>query len=42
MNDPVQQARMKHMLHQYTGKWDSGVQARQRQTESINDVPIAE
>ena len=39
MNDPVQQARMKHVLHQYTGEWGSGVQARQRQTESINDVP---
>lgn len=39
MNDPAQQARMKHVLHQYTGKWGSGVQARQRQTESINDVP---
>lgn len=42
MNDPVQQARMKHVLHQYTGKWGSGVQAHQRQTENINDVPIAE
>lgn len=42
MNDPVQQARMKHVLYQYTGKWGSGVQTRQRQTESINDVPIAE
>lgn len=39
MNDPVQQARMKHVLHQYTGEWGSGVQARQRQTESINNVP---
>ena len=39
MNDPAQQARMKHVLHQYTGEWGSGVQARQRQTESINDVP---
>ena len=27
------------MLHQYTGEWCSGVQARQRQTESINNVP---
>lgn len=42
MNDPVQQARMKHVLHQYTGEWGSGARARQRQTESINDVPIAE
>lgn len=42
MNNPAQQARMKHVLHQYTGEWDGGVQARQRQTESINDVPIAE
>lgn len=33
---------MKHVLHQYTGEWGSGVQTRQRQTESINDVPIAE
>lgn len=39
MNDPAQQARMKHVLHQYTEEWGSGVQARQRQTESINDVP---
>ena len=39
MNNPVQQARMKHVLHQYTGEWGSGVQARQRQTESINNVP---
>lgn len=39
MNNPAQQARMKHVLHQYTGKWGSGVQTRQRQTESINDVP---
>lgn len=30
---------MKHVLHQYTGEWGSGVQARQRQTESINNVP---
>lgn len=30
------------MLHQYTGEWGSVVQTRQRQTESINDVPIAE
>jgi len=21
MNNPVQQARMKHVLHQYTGEW---------------------
>ena len=42
MNNPAQQARMKHVLHQYTGEWGSGVQARQRQTESINDVPIME
>ena len=39
MNNPAQQARMKHVLHQYTGEWGSGVQARQRQTESINNVP---
>ena len=39
MNNPAQQARMKHLLHQYTGEWGSGVQARQRQTESINNVP---
>lgn len=30
---------MKHVLHQYTGEWGSGVQARQRQTKSINNVP---
>lgn len=30
---------MKHVLHQYTGEWGSGVQVRQRQTESINNVP---
>lgn len=39
MNNPAQQARMKHVLHQYTGEWGSGVQARQRQAESINNVP---
>lgn len=39
MNNPAQQARMKHVLHQYTGEWGSGVRASQRQTESINDVP---
>lgn len=39
MNNPAQQARMKHVLHQYTGEWGSGVQVRQRQTESINNVP---
>lgn len=39
MNNPAQQARMKHVLHQYTGEWSSGVQVRQRQTESINNVP---
>ena len=22
MNNPAQQARMKHVLHQYTGEWD--------------------
>lgn len=42
MNNPAQKVRMKHVLHQYTGELDGGVQARQRQTESINDVPIAE
>ena len=39
MNNPAQQVRMKHVLHQYTGEWSSGVQVRQRQTESINNVP---
>lgn len=27
MNNPAQQARTKHVLHQYTGEWGSGVQA---------------
>lgn len=39
MNNPAQQVRMKHVLQQYTGEWGSGVQVRQRQTESINNVP---
>ena len=39
MNNPAQQVRMKHVQHQYTGEWGSGAQARQRQTESINNVP---